>query len=342
MSVFIIAEAGVNHNGNIKIAKELVDAAVEAGANAIKFQTFRAEEIATKGSPKADYQLKNTGQDESQFEMLKKLQLSESAHRELFTYCRQKDIMFMSTPFDRASADLLDSMGMTIFKIPSGEITNKSLIEHIASKRKPVVLSTGMSYLGEVEKAIGWINGVWAKFNEKQQLTLLHCVSNYPADVADVNLLAIKTMKEAFGLPVGYSDHTMGIEASVAAVAIGASVIEKHFTLDRTMEGPDHRASLEPQELRKMVRAIRNIEQAMGDGVKRPAASEESVRMVARRSLVAAKTINAGTTITPDDIAVKRPGTGISPEFSEVVINMKASRKIEKDSIITWEDLKDA
>ncbi len=342
MSVFIIAEAGVNHNGDIGIAKEMVNAAVESGADAVKFQTFKADKIATKDSAKAGYQLENTSMDESQLEMLKRLELSESAHIELFTCCKGKDIMFLSTPFDEDSADLLDNIGMDIFKISSGEITNKYLIEHIASKKKPVILSTGMSSLEEVEKAVGWINTVWAGLNEKHQLTLLHCVSNYPADFRDVNLRAIATMKKAFGLPVGYSDHTNGMEAAVAAVAVGATVIEKHFTLDKTMAGPDHKASLEPQELRKLVSAIRNVERALGNGIKKPVPSEDTLRSVARKSLVALRTINEGSAITADDIAIKRPSAGIPPEFREAVINKKAAKKIEEDSVIKWEDIKDA
>lgn len=342
MSVFIIAEAGVNHNGDVVIAKKLIDAAADAGTDAVKFQTFMADKIATRHSAKAAYQIENTGMDDSQHAMLKRLELSESAHQELFTYCREKDIMFMSTPFDEESADFLDKFGMDIFKIPSGEITNKALLKHIASKNKPIILSTGMSYMEEVKKAVGWIDEAWAGLKDKPQLTLLHCTSNYPAKIADINLLAMETMKNEFGLPVGYSDHTMGMEVPVAAVALGASIIEKHLTLDRTMQGPDHKASLEPQEMRSLVKAIRNIEQALGDGIKRPAAREESVRIVARKSLVAARTIAAGDVIKPNDITVKRPGTGISPEFREAVVNKKAAKKIEEDSIINWDDITDA
>jgi len=338
MKVFIIAEAGVNHNGSIATARELIDTAAMAGADAVKFQTFRAGEIVTKTSEKADYQIKNTGLDESQYGMLKRLELPESDLRELYFYCREKDIVFMSTPFDIESADFLDGLGMTIFKVPSGEITNMALIKHIASKKKPLLLSTGMSYLEEVGKAVGWIKDS----GEADRLTLLHCVSNYPADVDDTNLRAMETMKTAFGLPVGYSDHTRGIEIPIAAAAMGAEVIEKHFTLDRTMEGPDHKASLEPQELREMVRAIRNVERAMGDGIKRPAKNEEHMRGIARRSLVAARTINAGDMLKPEDIAVKRPGTGIAPEYRESVINRVAARQIDGDSVIQWEDIKDA
>lgn len=342
MRVFIIAEAGVNHNGDIKIAEKLIDTAVEAGADAVKFQTFKAAKVVTAKSAKAKYQIENTADDESQYEMLKKLELSEDAHKYLFAYCKEKDIIFMSTPFDEDSADFLDGLGMTIFKVPSGEITNKALIKHIASRKKPVLLSTGMSYLEEVGKAIGWIKEAGGISGDNKNLTLLHCVSNYPAQFDDINLRAMETMKTAFGLPVGYSDHTRGIEVPVAAVAMGAEVIEKHFTLDRTMEGPDHKASLEPQELREMVKAIRNVERAMGNGIKRPAKSEEHMRSIARRSLIAVRTLNAGDAITSDAIAVKRPGTGIAPEYRESVINKIAVRQIDEDSVINWEDIKDA
>ncbi len=342
MKVFIIAEAGVNHNGSIATARELIDVAAIAGADAVKFQTFRAGEIVTMTSKKADYQLRNTGTTESQYIMLKNLELPEPGLRELFAYCKEKNIMFMSTPFDEACTNYLNGLGMTVFKIPSGEITNKALIKHIASRGKPIILSTGMSYLEEVGKAVAWINESWVNLNNKPPLTLLHCVSNYPADVDDVNLRAMETMKTAFGLPVGYSDHTRGIEVPVAAVAMGAEVIEKHFTLDRTMEGPDHKASLEPQEMREMVMAIRNVERAMGDGIKRPAKNEEAMRTCARRSLVAARTINMGAVITPGDIAVKRPGTGIAPEYRDAVVSKIAARQIDKDSVINWEDIKDA
>src|SRR4030067_1235066 len=256
MRTFIIAEAGVNHNGNMDTAIKLIDMAKKAGADAIKFQTFKSERLVTRSTPKAKYQKANTGSGESQLEMLKRLELTSDNFKRLFSYCRKKNIIFMSTPFDEKSAYMLDRLGMGIFKIPSGEITNKPLIQHIAGKNKPVILSTGMSYLGEVEKAINWILEVWNKLNNRPQLTLLHCVSNYPAAVEDVNLLAMKTMETAFGLPVGYSDHTMGIEIPLAAVAMGAKVIEKHFTLDRNMDGPDHKASLEPDKLKAMVKAI--------------------------------------------------------------------------------------
>jgi len=342
MSTFIIVEAGVNHNGSLEIAKKLIDAAVKAGADVVKFQTFRADRLVTATASRAEYQIVNTGTNESQFEMLNKLELSPEMHRELFSYCQEKNIIFMSTPFDEASVDLLDNLGMEIFKISSGEITNKPLIQHIASKMKPIILSTGMSHLGEVEKTVSWIDDIWDKLDKRPQLTILHCVSNYPARIEDVNLNAIRTMEMVFGLPIGYSDHTMGIEAAIAAVAVGARVIEKHFTLDRDMEGPDHKASLEPKELKDMVRAIRNIEKAMGDGIKKPAKSEISTRKIARRSLVAARDIKAGKTLLSDDILTKRPGTGIPAEFKDKIVGMQLESDISVDSVIRWEDLKHA
>ena len=330
MSVFIIAEAGVNHNGDLSTAKKLVDAAAEAGADAIKYQTFKAEKVAA------------FKEDPNQVGMLKKLELSESDFADLFTYCSEKHIQCMSTAFDESSVDFLDSLGMEIFKIPSGEITNKYLIQRVASKKKPILLSTGMSFLGEVETAISWIFEIWSPLEEKPRLTLLHCVSKYPAKSEDVNLKAMETLKRSFQLPVGFSDHTLGIEVPIAAVALGAEVIEKHFTLDRNMEGPDHKSSLEPKEFREMVRGIRNVERALGDGIKRPAPNEEKTKGVARRSLVAARKIKAGDIISEDDIALKRPGTGIQPEFKEILIGMKVRRDIGEDTVFRWDDVKDA
>jgi N-acetylneuraminate synthase len=335
----IIAEAGVNHNGSIELALQLVDVAKEAGADAVKFQTFNAEKLVTRNAPKARYQTDNTGDDESQYHMLKKLELSTDDLRKIMTYCREKNILFLSTPFDEESADVLDKLGMNTFKIPSGEITNKFLLQHIAAKKKPIILSTGMSYLGEVEKAISWIKEIWDPINGDQELSLLHCVSSYPAAVEDINLYAMRTMRKAFRLPVGYSDHSTGIEISIAAVALGATIIEKHFTLKRTMEGPDHRASLEPDELKTMIQAIRNVEKAMGDGIKRPAINEQNTRDVARKSLVAIRPIQCGERIELSNIHIKRPGTGIPPEFKAVIYGMIATRDIAADSVIQWEDL---
>lgn len=340
MKTFIIAEAGVNHNGSLDTAKKLVDIASDAGADAVKFQTFNADKLVIASSAKAEYQIRNMGTSESQLEMLKRLELTLDAYNELFSYCENKNIIFLSTPFDEESADFLDSIGMTIFKIPSGEITNKPLIQHIAQKHKPIILSTGMSYIGEVEKAVKWINDIWDKSISKPQLTLLHCVSNYPASFEDTNLLAMKTMNATFNLPVGYSDHTFGIEVPIAAAALGAEVIEKHFTLNRHSEGPDHKASLEPDELCVMVKAIRSVEKAMGDGVKRPTKNEIEIKSIARRSLVAARDIKAGSVVASDDIAIKRPGNGILPEFRETIIGMQATRDINIDSVIRWEYFK--
>ncbi|VVB88546.1 NeuB family protein [uncultured archaeon] len=340
--VFIIAEAGVNHNGDISIAKKLIDTAVKAGADAVKFQTFKAEKLVVQAAPKAKYQIENMGTDESQFEMLKKLELSSSAFKELFAYCEEKNIIFISTPFDEESADFLDDLGMEIFKIPSGEITNKPLIQHIAAKSKPILLSTGMSYLGEVEKAVIWINESWDRLDKKPVLTLLHCVSNYPASEEDSNLLAMMTMEAAFGLPVGYSDHTLGVEIPIAAVAMGAKVIEKHFTLDRDLEGPDHKASIESDELRAMISAIRNVEKALGDGIKKPIKNEAELRKIARRSLVLVRDVKAGETIAANDVTTKRPGTGIQPEFLDLIIGMQAKKNMNAESVLKWEDLKDA
>lgn len=338
MKTFIIAEAGVNHNGKTNIARKLVEIAAAAGADAVKFQTFRAEKVVTRDSVKAKYQMENTGGRGSQLGMLKRLELPLSAYKELFSLCRRKGLVFMSTPFDEESADFLERLGMRVFKIPSGEITNRLLIRHIAAKKKPIILSTGMSYLNEVEKVIGWIYEVWGK-SRRPGLTLLHCVSNYPARAEDVNLKAIKTLESAFNLPVGYSDHTIGVDIAVAAVAMGASVIEKHFTLGKDMKGPDHKASLEPDELRRMITAIRNVEKAKGDGIKRPAKSEFDMRKIARRSLVAGREIKAGEVIRWADITVKRPGTGLSPEKIADVINKRAASDISRDSLFRIKDL---
>ena len=337
--VFIIAEAGVNHNGSLEIAKKLVDVAVNAGADAVKFQTFMADRLVTAVASRAEYQIVNTGANESQLEMLEKLELSPEMHRELFSYCKRSKIIFMSTPFDEPSVDLLDNLGMQIFKISSGEITNKPLLQHIASKKKPIILSTGMSFIGEVEKAIGWINEIWNKLNINPKLTLLHCVSDYPANVEDSNLAAMKTMEVAFRLTVGYSDHSCGLEIPIAAIALGAKVIEKHITLDRNMQGPDHMASVEPYELESMVNAIRNVEKAIGCGIKRPTISEVVTRDIVRKSIVAAKDIKKGETIDLNSIVVKRPGTGIAPEFIDKIIIRTAMNHIDKDAIISWNDI---
>ncbi|MEW6181623.1 MAG: N-acetylneuraminate synthase [Bacillota bacterium] len=332
--VFVIAEAGVNHNGNLETAKRLVDAALHAGADAVKFQTFVPEELAAKSAGIAGYQQANMpASRETQLEMIKRLALRFEDFSCLKTYCDQTGIMFLSTPFDNLSIDLLDTLGVPVFKIASGELVNHPFLRYAAAKEKPLILSTGMATLGEVEEALGVIRSAC----NTAPVTFLHCTSDYPALFEDVNLKAMVMLRQVFGVPVGYSDHTPGIEVAVAAVALGASVIEKHFTLDRRMEGPDHRASLEPEELAAMIRAIRNVEKALGDGRKRPTSRELETSKVARRSLVAARGIKAGEIITADKIAVKRPGTGIPPKMLEIVAGRRARVDIPADTVITWE-----
>lgn len=326
---FIIAEAGVNHNGDLNIAHQLIDMAAQAGADAVKFQTFKAERLVTPYAPKADYQLHATNTGESQFEMLHRLELSPEAHGALLAHCQDMNILFMSTPFDEESVDFLDALGITVFKTPSGELTNLPFLIHVARKGKPMIVSTGMSYLGEVETAVRTIEKAG-----NSNIILLHCVSNYPADSSDVNLRAMHTMAAAFGKPVGYSDHTLGSEVSLAAVALGACVIEKHFTLDRKLPGPDHHASLEPQEFTAMVRGIRSVEAALGHGRKEPAASEVNTKAVARKSLVAARDIPAGASLTEDMIASKRPGTGLQPAMRAYLIGRTARVAISADTLI--------
>lgn len=326
---FIIAEAGVNHNGNLNIAKQLIDVAKEAGVDAVKFQTFISEEVVSNDAPKAEYQKQTTDASESQLDMIKKLELSEEDHKKLVIYAKQKNILFLSTPFDMKSADLLVELGVPLIKISSGEITNYPFLRHIARKNLPIILSTGMSTLEEVADAISVLKEAGCK-----DLILLHCTSNYPARVEDCNLLAMKTMMDAFGLPVGYSDHTPGIYVSIIAAALGACVIEKHFTLDKNLPGPDHKASLEPHELKEMIKGIRIIEKALGSPVKAPVQSEFEVRDVARRSIVARDDIPAGTVITENMLAFKRPGTGISPKFAGKLIGTKARYNMKKNDLI--------
>ncbi len=328
-SCFIIAEAGVNHNGSLKLARELVDLAVQAHTDAVKFQTFKPERVCSPSAPKATYQLQATATEESQLEMGKKLELPFEAFRELQSYCKSKGMLFLSTPFDYESADFLAELRMPAFKIPSGEITNLPFLEHIARKGRPLILSTGMSTLDEVRKAVETIR---AKGN--QQLVLLQCVSNYPAQPSSANLRAMRTLVEAFGVPVGYSDHTRGIEVAIAAVALGACVVEKHFTISRDLPGPDHRASLEPDELASMVRSIRNVEAAFGDGNKQPALEEANTTAVARRSLVAARYIAAGTLLTEDLVAILRPGTGLPPAMRPQLVGRRARHDIEAGTLL--------
>ena len=329
---FIIAEAGVNHNGSPEMALQLVDAAVQAGTDAVKFQTFKAERLVTPDAPKADYQKRTTDAAESQFEMIRRLELSAEMHRDLMAYCEDRGILFMSSPFDEESADLLDELGVAVFKIPSGEITNLPYLGHIARKGKPMVVSTGMAYLSEVETAVRALEDAG-----NREFVLLHCVSNYPADPADVNLMAMRTMSTAFNVPAGYSDHTPGIEVPIAAVALGACVIEKHLTLDRNLPGPDHKASLEPEVFTAMVRSIRTVESALGHGRKEPAASEANTASVARKSLVAACDISAGTTLTENLIAVRRPGTGLPPAMGPYLIGRSVRVSVRAGELITLE-----
>lgn len=328
---FIIAEAGVNHNGSIKIAKNLIDVAVNAGADAVKFQTFKANSIVSKYAPKAVYQKRTTPISESHFEMIKKLELDFDDHKELVRYCNQKGIVFISSPFDLESIDLLNGLGLKIFKIPSGEITNLPYLRKIGSLGKQIIMSTGMASLDEVKDAM---EVLLASGTKRENITVLHCTTEYPAPIEEVNLKAMLTIKEKLKVNVGYSDHTMGIDIPIAATVLGARVIEKHFTLSKKMEGPDHKASLEPQELEAMVKAIRYIEKAMGTGIKKPSKSEIKNIAAARKSIVAARDIKKGKVFTEDDLAVKRPGTGISPMQWDMVIGKKAKRNFKKDELI--------
>ena len=352
---YIIAEAGVNHNGSIEMAEKLIDAAVEAGADAVKFQTFRAEKIVSKYAPKADYQKKTTAEQESQLEMIKKLELNEEAHLILIDHCRERNIEFLSTPFDLESIDLLArKLDLPRLKIPSGEITNGPYLLYAAQADKPVILSTGMSTLEEVETALGvlafgylanpgrpskklfqnaWSSDAGRKVM-KNRVILLHCTTEYPAAFEDVNLRAMKTLSRAFGLPVGLSDHTPGIAVPVAAVALGAVVIEKHFTLNRNLPGPDHKASLEPAELKSMIRAVRSVEAAMGSGQKVPAFAELANRDVARKSLVAATAIRKGEIFSSSNMTAKRPGKGLSPMQYWELIGKRSKKYYDTDDLI--------
>lgn len=327
--VFIIAEAGVNHNGDISLARQLVDAAKEAGADAVKFQTFVAEQLITKTAPKAAYQKITTENQESQYDMIKYLELSFDEFTALKEYCDHSGILFLSTPFDMESIEYLESIEIPLYKIPSGEITNLPYLIKIAETRKPVIMSTGMSTLEEIGDAVSVL-----KQHGTTELILLHCNTEYPTPFEDVNLNAIITMKEAFQTQVGYSDHTLGIEASIAAVALGAKVIEKHFTLDKNMKGPDHKASLCPDELKLLVQSIRNIEAALGDGEKKPSKSELKNRDIARKSIVAKVPIRAGEAFSAENITVKRPGSGISPMKWYDVLGRTAIRNFGADELI--------
>jgi len=330
--VTIIAEAGVNHNGSIKTAMEMIEKASEAGADLVKFQTFKAESLLTQVAEKTEYQKKHTDINESQFDMIKKFELDKTAHEELIHYCKRKSVGFLSTPFDIESIDLLYKLNIPFFKIPSGEITNLPYLEHIGSMGKSIVMSTGMATLEEVQAAL---NILLESGTKKNQITILHCNTEYPTPMQDVNLNAMLTLKEKLGVNVGYSDHTLGIEISIAAVAMGATVIEKHFTLDRNQQGPDHKASLEPEELKSMIRAIRNIENAFGDGIKRPSPSETKNKSIVRKSLVAKHVILEGDVFSDSNIAVKRSsGSGISPMCLYKVIGQRAKRNFLVDELI--------
>jgi N,N'-diacetyllegionaminate synthase len=331
MRTFIIAEAGVNHNGNLEVAMKMVDSAVNAGVDAVKFQTFHAENVSTANAPKAEYQMTMNSGNESQLEMLKELELDFDSHRELMNHCRRNNIMFLSSPFDIDSIDMLNELGLEIFKIPSGEIVNLPYLRKIGTLNKKVILSTGMAEMEEIKDALDVIVDSGTR---KENITVLHCNTEYPTPYEDVNLRAMLTIKEAFDISVGYSDHTPGIDVAIAAVALGAEVIEKHFTLDRNMEGPDHKASLEADELKSMVVAIRNIETAFGNGVKKPSASEIENRAVVRKSIVASRPIKKGELFTEESITVKRPGIGISPMKWDNVIGRTSKKNFEKDGII--------
>lgn len=331
MSVFIIAEVGVNHNGSLSLAKQLVDVAADCGANAVKFQTFKATTLVTKTAKQAEYQALNTGQSESQFDMLQRLELSEAVHKELIDYCKTRNLEFMSTPFDLQSIKLLNDLGVNRFKIPSGEITNYPYLKMVGSYNKEIVLSTGMAILGEIEAAL---NILIESGTDKNRITILHATTDYPTQMQDVNLNAMKTIAQAFRVRVGYSDHTAGVEVPTAAVALGASIIEKHFTLDKNLPGPDHKASLEPQELKQMVQAIRNIEIAMGDGVKWPSSNEKKNIEIVRKSIVASKAIKKGQVFSEKNLTVKRPAQGISPMRWNEVIGQVAQQDYEVDDLI--------
>jgi len=331
VSVFIIAEAGVNHNGSIELAYKLIDVASASGADAVKFQTFRAKNLASKNAHKAEYQKQATNQSESQLNMLKKLELDTNAHKKLINYCKKKDIVFLSTPFDHESIDLLSELELQIFKIPSGEITNLTYLRHIGSLGKKVILSTGMSTLKEIEEALIILTSAGTS---KENITILHANTMYPTPMEDVNLRAMQTIQDKFGVAVGYSDHTLGIEVDIAAVAMGATIIEKHFTLDKTMDGPDHKSSISPEELKAMVSSIRNIEKALGSSIKKPSKSEKPNITMARKSIVARKSIKKGELFTEKNITIKRPGLGISPMKWDTILGKVAERDYQIDDLL--------
>ena len=331
MSCVIIAEAGVNHNGDLSLAKELIDTAASAGADFVKFQTFKADKQVAHYADKAQYQKQTTAASESQYDMLKRLEMSDSMHLELRDYCQKREVKFLSTAFDLTSINYLASLKIPLVKVPSGEITNLPLLLRVSELNLPVVLSTGMATIGDIDSAL---SALTSKDLDRDMITLLHCTTEYPAPMNEVNLNAMVSMRHAFGLKVGYSDHTTGIEAAIAAVALGASVIEKHFTLDRNLAGPDHQASLEPEELVAMVSSIRNIELALGNGLKYPSPSEQKNAIIARKSIVASRAIKVGEVFTEANITTKRPGAGISPMRWYELLGKIAQKSYEPDELI--------
>jgi len=334
--VFVIAEIGVNHNGDVKIAEKMIGAAAEAGADAVKFQTFNARRAISSVAPKARYQIANTGNAiESQQDMVARYELSREDHVALKRVAENLGLIFFSKPSDLGSADLLESLGVGLYKIGSGDINNLPLIKHVARKNKPIILSTGTANIGEVHQALATIESV-----SSQDVYLLHCTTEYPCPISDVNLHAMLTLRTTFGKPVGYSDHTMGIEIPIAAVALGARIIEKHFTLDCREPGPDHKASIEPHEFKAMVQCIRNVEAALGDGVKRPAKGELANIDVVRRSVVAVHDLRPGTVVTKEDLTIKRPGTGIAPADLEKLFGLRLERSVKADEVLTWDHFK--
>ncbi|MEI6080151.1 MAG: N-acetylneuraminate synthase [bacterium] len=329
--VFIIAEAGVNHNGDLSIAKKMIDVAKNCGVDAIKFQTFKAEKLVSKFAKKAEYQKQSTDKNESQYEMIKKLELDVGAHKELLAYSKKRQIMFLSTPFDLDSIDMLNDLGLKIFKISSGDMTNLPYLRKIGALGKKIIMSSGMSNLNEVKEAVAVLVKAGTP---KADIVVLHCNTEYPTSYSDVNLMAMLTIKKELDITIGYSDHTLGIEVPIAAVALGATVIEKHFTLDKTMQGPDHKASLDPTELASMVRAIRNLELSFGNGEKVPSKSELSNMKIARKSIVAIKNIKKGDKFSENNIGVKRPGDGISPMKWDTVLGLTAKKDFAEDELI--------
>lgn len=332
-SCFIIAEAGVNHNGDLKLAKKMIDGAKKSGADSIKFQSFRAENLAAKYAKKSKYQ--ETGLKESHYQLLKRLELSEKDHKELIFYCRKRKIVFLSTPYDEESADLLEKLGVPAFKVGSGELTHLPLLKHLAKKKLPMIVSTGGSYLNEVKEAVETI-----KKEGNNKIILLHCASLYPTPFEDVNLRTMLTLKKEFNLAVGYSDHTLGIIVPIAAVAMGAKVLEKHFTLDKNLPGPDHKASSEPKEFKEMTEAVGKTEKALGSSFKKPTKNEKEERKLGWRSIATKTDISKGTIIKKDMISFKRPGIGIKPKEIEKIIGRKAKRDIKKDVLLSWKDIK--